>query len=142
MARRLPGLARRLSGGASKAIAAPSRWPALKSAIPADAGHGLALDAGSEVEVMLTDGTWTRAAVRARRRDARDRWCVLLSWSSGPAAGRRQGGSFTTSGGSGGRGRPAKHGIAHRRPGAEPADPCTAPARRQIGTSAGLGGAD
>ena len=91
MARRLPGLARRLSGGADKAIAAPFRRPALKPAIPADAGHGPALGAGAEVEVMLTDGTWTRAAVRARRRDARGRRCVLLSWFPGPAAGRREG---------------------------------------------------
>jgi hypothetical protein len=91
MARRLPGLARRLSGGASRAIAARFRAPALKSAVPADAGHGPALDANAQVDVMLTDGTWTRAAVRARRRDARGRRCVLLSWSPGPAADRREG---------------------------------------------------
>jgi hypothetical protein len=91
MARRLPGLARRLSGGASKAIAAPFRRPALKSAMPVSAGHGSALGAGTEVEVMLTDGTWTRAVVRAWRRDAGGRRCVLLSWSPGPAAGWRQG---------------------------------------------------
>jgi len=91
MARRLPGLARRLSGGASRAIAARFRAPTLKSAVPADAGHGPALDANAQVDVMLTDGTWTRAAVRARRRDARGRRCVLLSWSPGPAADRREG---------------------------------------------------
>jgi hypothetical protein len=91
MARRLPGLARSLSGGASRAIAARFRVPALKSAMPAEAGHEPALDADVQVDVMLTDGTWTRAAVRARRRDARGRRCVLLSWSPGPAADRREG---------------------------------------------------
>jgi hypothetical protein len=60
----------------------------------------------------------------------------------GPQRAGARDGSSTTCGESGGRGRPGKGGIAHPRPGGEPAGPCTAPARRQIGTSAEPGVAD
>jgi hypothetical protein len=84
-------LARRLPFGASAVITVPSCSPVMKSAMPAGAGQERALDTDAEVEVMLTDSTWTRATVRARCRDARGRRCVLLSWFAGPAAGRREG---------------------------------------------------
>lgn len=91
MARRSPGLARRLPFGASAVIEAPSCSPALEAVTPADTGQEWVLGAGTEVEVMLSDGTWTRATLRARGRDARGRWCVLLCWLAGPAAGQREG---------------------------------------------------
>jgi hypothetical protein len=91
MARRLPGLARRLSGGASKAIAAPSRRPALEPAIPADAGHKPALGAGAEVEVMAhrwhLDAGSHAGAAPGRPRPLVRALVLVLRARSGPASG-------------------------------------------------------
>jgi hypothetical protein len=69
----------------------PSRLPALKRAMPADAVPSSTIPEDGEAEVQLNDGSWAWCQVIGQRKDRKGRWCIGIRYYPSSAIGGYEG---------------------------------------------------